>query len=81
MDAFMVNVTEHPEVVRGDEAVLMGSQGELEITAHDLAHWRGTVSYDILCAWRSRLPRHYVNAPETAAKPDETSGGARTGQR
>lgn len=61
MDAFMVDVTDIPEAKRGDEAVLLGRQGDEEIDAHDLAGWAGTVSYDILAGWRARLPRVYLS--------------------
>lgn len=66
MDAFMVDTTELPEVRLWDEAVLMGRQGGEEITVHDLAHWKNTVSYDILVCWRARLPRVYLNAESSA---------------
>jgi alanine racemase len=60
MDAFMVDVTDIPQARPGDEVVVMGVQGGEEISAHDLARWAGTVSYDILAGWRARLPRVYV---------------------
>jgi len=40
----------------------MGRQGESEITPHDLAAWKGTVSYEVLTGWRSRLPRVYLDS-------------------
>jgi alanine racemase len=60
MDALMVDLTEVPDAQVGDEAVLMGRQGDAEITAHDIAALKRSVSYDVLTGWRSRLPRHYV---------------------
>ena len=68
MDAMMVDVTEAPEVRPGDEAVLLGRQADEEITAHDVARWKGTVSYEVMTAWRARLPRVYRNA-EPATPP------------
>ena len=62
MDALMVDLTEVPDAKVGDEAVLMGRQGDAEITAHDIAALKRSVSYDVLTSWRSRLPRHYVSA-------------------
>lgn len=59
MDAVTVDVTDLPEVRLGEEAVLMGRQGSEEITAHDVAALKRSVSYDILTGWRSRLPRVY----------------------
>ena len=32
---------------------------------HDLAAWKGTVSYEVLVGWRSRLPRIHLGG-ETA---------------
>ncbi len=57
MDAFAVDLTDIPDAQLWDEVVLQGRQGGEEITAQDLARWKGSVSYDILVGWRSRLPR------------------------
>ncbi|HRI16515.1 MAG TPA: alanine racemase [Verrucomicrobiota bacterium] len=60
MDALMIDLTDLPVADVGDEAVLMGRQGEAEITAHDLAALKRSVSYDLLASWRARLPRVYL---------------------
>lgn len=60
MDALMVDVTDIPGAAAGDEAVVLGAQGGEIITAHDLAGWAGTVSYDVLVGWSQRLPRRYL---------------------
>ena len=60
MDSTMVDVTDIPEAAAWDEVVLMGRQGDCKITAHDLAAWKGTVSYEVLVGWRSRLPRIHL---------------------
>ena len=62
MDSTMVDLTAIPEAAAWDEVVLMGRQGESEITPHDLAAWKGTVSYEVLTGWRSRLPRVYLDS-------------------
>ncbi|HLH52994.1 MAG TPA: alanine racemase [Verrucomicrobiae bacterium] len=59
MDAFTVDITEIPEAKVWDEAVVMGRQGNDEISVHEVAKLKGSVSYDVLTAWRSRLPRVY----------------------
>jgi alanine racemase len=59
MDAFMVDITDIPEAGLWDEAVLMGRQGEDEISVHEVAKWANSVSYDVLTGWRARLPRVY----------------------
>ncbi len=60
MDAMMVDITEIPRAALWDEVVIMGRQGEENIDAHELARLKGSVSYDILSGWRSRLPRVYL---------------------
>jgi alanine racemase len=57
MDAIGVDLTDIPEAQLWDEAVLMGWQGAEEISAHDIAQWGRSVSYDVLAGWRARLPR------------------------
>jgi alanine racemase len=57
MDALTVDVTGIPDAAPGDEAVLMGRRGDLEITAHEVAALKRSVSYDVLAGLRSRLPR------------------------
>jgi alanine racemase len=59
MDMTMVDVTALPEVRVGDEAVLIGRQGDEEITADEVAELAGTVSYEILCRIGPRVPRIY----------------------
>lgn len=61
MDAVMVDVTDIPAVQPWDEVVLMGKQGSDEITPHEIAEWKSTVSYEVLTSWRSRLPRIYIS--------------------
>jgi alanine racemase len=60
MDALMVDITEIPEAQMWDEAVIMGQQGNEEITVHDLARLKNSVSYDVLTSWRLRLRRRCV---------------------
>ena len=60
MDAMMVDVTDIPGVQPWDEVVIMGRQGEEEISVHEIARLKGSVSYDILAGWRWRLPRVYL---------------------
>jgi alanine racemase len=62
MDALMVDITDIPEAQPWDEAVLMGKQGGEEISVHDIAKLKNSVSYDVLTNWRLRLRRKAVNA-------------------
>ena len=61
MDALTVDITEIAEAQLGDVAVLMGRDGQEEITVHDIAKLKNSASYDVLCSWRGRLPRIYLN--------------------
>jgi alanine racemase len=60
MDMCMVDVTDVPDVAEGDEVVVIGRQGESEITAEDVAELCGTISYEILCGISARVPRVYL---------------------
>ena len=50
-------------VEAGDEVVLLGRQGDAEITAWDWADRLGTVAYEVVCGISSRVPRDYRAAP------------------
>lgn len=66
MDATMVDITHIPRARQWDEVVIMGRQGDEEISAHEIASWKGSVSYDILTGWRARLPRVYLDGDRTS---------------
>ncbi len=59
MDQFMVDIGEDAGYV-GDEAVLIGKQGEEEIFLWDLAKSAGTIAHEILTGFNDRLPRIYL---------------------
>lgn len=65
MDAVTVDITDIPEARMWDEAMLMGHQDEEEITVHDIARLKNSVSYDVLTNWRLRLRRKSVNGSIT----------------
>lgn len=71
MDALMVDITDLPEAQLWDEAVLMGRQGQEEISVHEVAKLKNSVSYDVLTAWRGRLPRIYIGQTAPAANQAE----------
>jgi alanine racemase len=62
MDALMVDITDIPQAQMWDEAVIMGKQGNDEITVRDIAKLKNSVTYDVLTNWRLRLRRKSVNA-------------------
>lgn len=61
MDQLMVDVTELPDVQPGDCVTLLGQDGSEQITADDWADAIGTISWEILCGFKPRLPRVYLN--------------------
>ncbi len=60
MDQFMVDVTHIEGVKDLDEVVLIGKQGENEITADDIAAIKGTINYEVVCQLGKRIPRVYM---------------------
>ncbi len=60
MDMMMVDVTEIPHPTIGEEVVLLGRQGEHEITAQDYATWLNTIPYEILCGIGGKVNRTYL---------------------
>jgi len=59
MDQFMVDVTDIDNVNIGDELVLIGKQGNDELTATEMADLIGTINYEITCDITKRVPRVY----------------------
>ena len=59
MDQTIVDVSKVSAVRTGDEAVLIGRQGEREITVNQLAEWCRTIPWDVLTAITARVPRLY----------------------
>jgi alanine racemase len=59
MDQLMVDVGDAAVEV-GDEVVLLGRDGDAEITADEWAYRLGTIGYEIVCGIGRRVPRTYV---------------------
>jgi len=62
MDLTMIDVTDIRKVQQGDEVVLLGRQGNTEISADEMAVWANTISYEILTSISSRVPRIHHNS-------------------
>jgi alanine racemase len=60
MDQCMVDMGRQ-EIAIGTPVVLMGKQGDEEITADDWAAWSGTINYEIVCGISRRVPRWYTS--------------------
>lgn len=61
-------------VALGDEVVLIGRQGEDEITARELAEHADTISYEITCGLTARVPRVYTRSGAIVATNSPRNG-------
>ena len=59
MDQIVINVGD-AGISIGDEVVLLGTQGDQEVTADEWAEELNTISYEIVCSISPRIPRRYV---------------------
>ncbi|MFN8530101.1 MAG: alanine racemase [Anaerolineae bacterium] len=57
MEKTVVDVSRIPNVAIGDEVVLLGRQGDQEITADEIAARLGTSSYEVVTSILARQPR------------------------
>jgi alanine racemase len=60
MDMIMVDISAIPDVRIGDDVVIIGKQGDNEITVDDHAKMCGTINYEIVLSFTNRLKRVYV---------------------
>jgi alanine racemase len=59
MDQIMVDCG-NDAMEAGEEVVLIGRQGESEVTADEIAEWMGTINYEVVCGISMRVPREYI---------------------
>ena len=57
MDQLMLDISAIPDVQEGEIVTILGREGEEEITAQDWANQLNTISWEILCSFKHRLPR------------------------
>jgi alanine racemase len=57
MDQLMLDVSSIPDLQEGEIVTLLGEQGKEKITADDWANTLNTISWEILCGFKHRLPR------------------------
>ncbi|MBI4783539.1 MAG: alanine racemase [Oscillatoriophycideae cyanobacterium NC_groundwater_1537_Pr4_S-0.65um_50_18] len=57
MDQLMLDVSAIPDLQEGEVVTLLGQDGKHQITADDWAEKLGTISWEILCSFKHRLPR------------------------
>jgi len=66
MDQLMVEVPRGLSVAVGDEAVVIGRQGDEVLTIEGMAEIAGTIDYEIACGLGARLGKAYRRAPDSA---------------
>ncbi|MCP2729857.1 alanine racemase [Limnofasciculus baicalensis] len=57
MDQIMLDVTDIPDLQTGEVVTLIGNDGDAYISPDDWAESLGTISWEILCGFKHRLPR------------------------
>lgn len=62
MDQTMIDVSDIPDVRCGDRVIILGCCDGKQFDADDMAELCGTISYEVLLSFNSRIPRRYVNA-------------------
>ena len=60
MDQFMVDVTDIPDVCKGDEVTLIGRDGDEFISMDEMGELSGRFSYEFACDISTRVPRIYI---------------------
>ena len=57
MNMTMVDVTDIPDIHVGDIVTLIGVDGAASLPAEELAHWAGTINYEVVSRIHPRIPR------------------------
>jgi alanine racemase len=57
MNSILVDVTDDPAVIAGDEVVLFGKQGASEVTQAELEESAGTILVEMYTIWGASNPR------------------------
>lgn len=60
MDFTMIDVGRIPDVRPGEEVMVLGTQGNVTVSADDLASLCGTINYEVTAGLTSRLPVCYT---------------------
>jgi alanine racemase len=61
MDVTVVDITDVPGVEAGEVATLVGADGGAHITVDEVAELAGTISYEILTGFTTRIPRIWLD--------------------
>lgn len=68
MDQMMIDVSQCPNVQEGDVVTLLGQDQDASISADDWANTIGSISWEILCGFKHRLPRLFMPAASTESR-------------
>lgn len=60
MDQFMVDITDIPQAQTDDVATIFGTDGDVTITADEVAEQAQTIGYETICNINRRVPRVYI---------------------
>ncbi len=60
MDITLVDVTDIPGATIGDEAILLGRDGDVNVDAAEHGRLTDTISYEVLCRISERVTRQYI---------------------
>lgn len=71
MDQLMLDVSCIPDLQAGEVVTLLGQDGQECISADDWADALGTISWEILCSFKHRLPRVAVGQASGTFQADE----------
>lgn len=77
MDLVTVDVTDIQDVAVGDDVILMGRWGKVEISAEEIAQKTGTISYEVFCNVSARVARLYRSSEGVELKTRWSVGGGR----
>ncbi len=67
MDFTMIDVGAIPGVKPGDEVVVMGAQGNEEVSADHIATLTNTINYEVTAGLTGRMPYRYLNSGDSHA--------------
>lgn len=70
MDQFMVDVTNIPDVKKGDMVTLIGQDGDESISIEEVANLVGSFNYELVCDIGKRVPRVYYKEGKKVGTAD-----------
>ncbi len=59
MDMIVVDITDMPDIIEGEEVIILGRSRDCTMDADNWAKLLNTISYEILCGISPRIPRIY----------------------